>query len=177
MNANKPPTLRLTAKQSAFARLVASGTSQADAYRQAYQPKATDRTAAENGSKTAKRPAVVAEIARLRGQSEVKAILTLNDRLRILAKDAQTGGDTHADKNARARSIEVYSKISGDQAPERHEVTGKDGGPIPVAAAVATRTMSRREKVEAIKAQRAAVRASETTPNTGAPNTGASSQQ
>lgn len=132
MSAHKGPT----ARQLAFASLIVQGKSQSDAYRAIYAPNATDRTAAENGSKMGRKPTVKAEIERLKARSERKTILSLNDRLGILARDAQTTGERPADINARARVIEVYSKISGDQAPERVEHSGKDGAPIQQEVAV-----------------------------------------
>jgi predicted phage terminase large subunit-like protein len=98
------------------------------------QPKAIDRTAAECGSKVARNPKVKAEVARLRALGNVKTILSLNDRLGLLAKIAQTAPR----QSDSVRAIEVYSKISGDQAPERTitEHTGKDGAPIQQEVAV-----------------------------------------
>lgn len=72
-------------------------------------------------------------IAELRSKSEKKTLLTYNDRLEILARDAQIKGDTPAHVRARATVVKVYSEISGDRAPDRLEVTGKDGAAIPVA--------------------------------------------
>jgi hypothetical protein len=127
---NKPPT----ARQLAFARRLVEGKTQSEAYRELYQPKAIDRTAAECGSKVARNPKVKAEVARLRALGNVKTILSLNDRLGLLAKIAQTAPR----QSDSVRAIEVYSKISGDQAPERTitEHTGKDGAPIQQEVAV-----------------------------------------
>lgn len=131
---NNPP--RANPRQSAFARLIVEGQTQAAAYRAIYKPGCNQKSAIEAGSKLAKMPGVAAEIARIRRKTEVKTLLSLNDRLAILARDAQLPGVTPAHVNARARSIKVYSDISGDRAPEQHEHTGPNGTPIPVAATI-----------------------------------------
>ena len=147
---------RLTPKALRFCDLVASGHSQAGAFRIAYKhPKMSAEDAAERGWRVTQQAGVKERIEELRKQSTGKVLLTLNDRLEILARDAQTGGNTAAEKNARARAIEVYSKISGDQAPERHELTGPNGEPMAVAGTLLVGRLSRREKLEAIKARRA----------------------
>lgn len=150
---SKPPTRRLTIRQLEFAAVIATGAAQAEAYRKVYErPDLTNQTAAERSSRLAADPRVRAEVARIRAKSERKKLLTLNDRLAILAEIAQ---DAKTKAHDKTRAIDVYSRISGDQAPERHEHSGPAGGPLPIAATVATRTMSRSEKVAAIKAARA----------------------
>lgn len=144
----------LTAKNRAFAELVVSGVSQAEAYRRVYnKPNVSPPHAAHKGCIIATRPIVAAEIARLRAKSGAKKILSLNDRLEILAQIAQ---DPDASGHEKSRAIEVYSKISGDQAPQRHEHTGPEGAPIPVAASVQVGRLSVRDKIAAFRAKRAA---------------------
>lgn len=118
-----------TAKALRFARLVASGESQAQALRIAYNRTGKPRTIALDACRLAARPEIKAEIERLRGRSEVKILLTLNDRLAILAEIAQ---DTRAKKNERTRAIDVYSRISGDQAPSRVDLSSPPGQPLQV---------------------------------------------
>lgn len=140
-----------------FCELVVSGHTHAGAYRIAYKkPKIDPQDAAERGWRVTQQPGVKDRISHLREKSGAKTLLTLNDRLGILARDAQTGGDSASEKNARARAIEVYSKISGDNAPEAHvhTHTGPDGGPIPVAATVVVGRASVRSKLEALRARR-----------------------
>lgn len=139
----------MTARQLRFAQIIASGETNAHAYRTVYKPNANDKTAAQCGCRMAKHPSVVAEIARMRGKSEAKKLLTLNDRLGILANIAQA---RTASKTERIRAIEVYSKISGDQAPERHEVSGPGGTPIQ--EEVTHRKLTVREKIERLEAAR-----------------------
>lgn len=124
------------ARQSAFAKLRVEGLTHAEAYRAIYNPSARQKSASEAGCRLEAMPAVKAEMNRLREKSARKTLLSLNDRLSILADIAQSDGSTPAARNAKARAIEVYSRISGDQAPDRHEHTGPGGAAIPVAAEV-----------------------------------------
>lgn len=123
-------------RQWAFAKLIVEGLTQSEAYQKIYNPHASNKRAAEQGHRVGHMPAVVAEIERIRAASAAKTLLTVNDQLALLAEVAQAPARTAGDRNARARAIEVYARIAGTQAPERHEVTGKDGAPIPVAASV-----------------------------------------
>jgi hypothetical protein len=151
----RKPVRKLTSKALRFCDLVASGHSQAGAFRIAYKhPKMSADDAAERGWRITQQPGVKERIDELRKQSAAKTLLTLNDRLEILAEIAQSKTSKPSDK---ARAIEVYSRISGDQAPDRHEHTGPNGEPIAVAGTLLVGRLSRREKLEAIKARRAAV--------------------
>lgn len=150
----KAKARRLTSKALRFCDLVASGHSQAGAYRIAYKhPKLSAEDAAEKGWRVTQQIGVKDRIEHLRSESKAKTLLTLNDRLEILAEIAQAKTSKPSDK---ARAIEVYSRISGDQAPDRHEHTGPNGEPIAVAGTVLVGRLSRREKLEAIKARRTA---------------------
>jgi len=154
-NSNRRPTQYVpTARQMQFAQLVAGGMSQSAAYRKIYNPHAKPRRAAEQSCKMAALPHVVAEIARIRAKSERKALLSLNDRYEILAGIAQKPEAKDSDK---VRAIDVYSRLAGDEAPQRHEIAGAGGAPlVPSAVTVAVRQMGARERLDAIKAARAA---------------------
>ena len=84
----------------------------------------------------------------------MKTLLTLNERLNILAQIAQ--GKTKP--NEKTRAIDVYSKIAGDGLGENVnvkaavEISGPDGGPVPVAAALTT--LDKIAKFRAAKAGR-----------------------
>lgn len=152
MVANKTP--RLNARQDHFARLVVAGKSQAAAWRTAYgKPKARNQLAAENGSKLAAKPVVAARIAQLRSRAEDAVLLTHRDRLLKLAEAINFKPRSASDRSALARLVEVYNKTAGDSAPERFEVTQKGDAAAPVV--VATVTLSKRDKIAALKAQRA----------------------
>src|SRR5690242_11066693 len=92
---HKTPQIRkCTAKQLKFAQLVVKGLAQFEAYKQAYnRPDMPNNRAYVESCKNAKIPHVAAEISRLRSKSECKTILSLNDRLAILARDAQIPSD------------------------------------------------------------------------------------
>ncbi len=147
---NRKPTKPLNPRQDVFARLVVSGKTQSDAWREAYgHPKATDKTAKEAGSKLAAKPVVAARIKEFQARSAHKAILSLGDRLAIMAEGAQS---TKATWGERARCVEVYNKTAGDHAPERQEVTVKGDPNAPVV--VASRSLTKAEKIAALAAQR-----------------------
>lgn len=144
---------RLSSQQERFAQLVASGASQVAAYRAAYRNKtASNQRQAEMAHVIAHRPMVNNRIRELMAKSEAKTLLTLNERLGILATGARLPAMTASQLSAQARVIEVYSKISGDQAPERQEHTlrGDANAPLQVAHRPATKA----EKVAALIAQR-----------------------
>jgi hypothetical protein len=158
---------RLTGREILFAQCVARGDSNADAYRKSFLPKTeVVESIARMAHVVSVRARVIREIARLRRRSEAKTILSMNDRLAILATDAQRKGASPAHINARARVIEVYSKISGDQAPERHEITGAAGGPVETVSTV-VRRLSAGDRIEEMRLARLRRQAPATEPVAG----------
>lgn len=144
----------LSLRQLYFCDLVVAGHSYASAYRIAYKkPKASPEDAGEHGWRVTQGLGVKSRIEELRKLSGHKALLTLNDRLEILAEIAQSKTSKPTDKT---RAIEVYSRISGDEAPQRHEHAGPNGLPIPVAATTLVGRLPIRARIEALKAARAA---------------------
>jgi hypothetical protein len=151
----KKPRRIATEKEAQFARLIVAGKTQQDAYIEAYQPKTENISSLNHlAHRVMNREHVRRMVDKLRSRSEVRTILSLNDRLEILARDAQLPGKTAAMAQARARSIKVYSDISGDRAPEKRELTGKDGQPIAVSLGVLVRQMSARDRLAEMKAAR-----------------------
>lgn len=149
----------LTPRARKLCNLIVSGTPNSNAYRIAYrQPKLLSDDASERAWVIMNRPAAKAYINQLRGESKRKTLLTLNDRLEILAEIAQDGS---ANKSDRTRAIDVYSKISGDHAPERHEHTVSAPGGGPIEQVIVTRAMSPREKLQHMKAARESARRAE----------------
>lgn len=141
----------LTPRAVRFAELVVDGKTYTEAYKIAYnQPHLLPEDAGNRAGKVLSNEAVRARIEWLRRRSEAKTLLTLNDRLNLLALDAQVPALTASERNARARSIEVYTKIAGGFAPERHEHSGPDGGPIPVNAAVQMSSVPLRQRFKAL---------------------------
>lgn len=150
---NPRATPKPTLQQARYSRLIVEGMDQVDAWQIVYGPhKGTRKTGIQQASRIANSPAVKAEIARLKARAEVKTVLSLNDRLRILSKDAQLPGDEPAMVSARARVIEVYNRTAGDHAPDRQEVVVKGDPANPVVTT--SRPMNKAEKIAALVAQR-----------------------
>lgn len=149
----------LTQREQRLCELIVAGYSHAEAYRLAYvHPKLEVYEASDRAWRAMQREHVKAKIAELREKSGAKTLLSLNDRLAILAEIAQRKTAKDTDKT---RALDVYSKLAGDYAPQRVEVTGKDGAPVPVAASVLVGRLSVRAKLKALQEARAAREAAE----------------
>lgn len=138
-----------TGRQEALIRHIIAGKSNAAAYRLAYNPKLAQREATDRAWRTLKLPWVRDRLEQLKAEATRKPLLSLNDRLAILAEIAQDKKSKQVD---RTRAIDVYSKISGDQAPERHEHSGPAGTPIAVAAAVTVHRVPVAQRIAALRA-------------------------
>lgn len=163
------PPRPLLPQQEKFAQLIAAGNQFAASYRLAYgRPKATRQQAADRVREVMNGVGVRQRIIELRKNNEGTVLLTLNERLSILARGAARKIKSAADLNAAARAIEVYSKISGDQAPERQEVVHSGNSAAPLT--VVTRAATKSEKIAALLAARtartAAAAAEQATPPT-----------
>ena len=146
-----PAKKPLTPKHLKFVDLMAAGFSQADAYRKAFNAK-KHRTAisiAVSASHIAANPLIRARLAELRGQSQRSTLLSLDQRLSILAGIARSNVTKQGD---RVRAIEVYTKIAGDSAPERTELTGKDGAPLVPAQTATTPLLTLDERIILLQA-------------------------
>lgn len=122
--------VKLTPKQEAFAAALATGVSQAEAYRTAFPSsvKWADRAVHVNASKLAGRADVRLRVSELQADAAAKAIYTLADhlnRLDELSRAAQTNGEF----GAAVKAEEVRGKAAGFH-PTKVELTGKGGGPI-----------------------------------------------
>ena len=87
-----------------------------------------------------------------RGDKSAK-LLSLNDRLTMLAEMAS---NPFLSEPERATIIAIYSRISGDQAPERQEISAPGGGPVAVIAGPLVRRLTLAERVAEQRAARAA---------------------
>ena len=119
----------LTPKREKFAQCVASGMTQADAYRSAFNvDKATAKSVQELASRLMANVKVRSRVAELRAPIVEKVGMTLETHLACLAdlrEDARNCGQYSA-----AISAEVArGKVCGYYV-ERKEHTGPDGGPI-----------------------------------------------
>ncbi len=137
---------RLNPRQQAFVRNVVGGASYADAYRAAYNPKPNMGAMhiGVHAHRVYRRPGVAAAIAQLQRKTDGATLLTVNERLSILAEAAKTHGTSPAMLSAKARCIEVYNKTAGDSAPERQEVLLKGDPNAPLEVGVTRMTVRRR---------------------------------
>lgn len=152
---NKVATRPLTSRQDRFALILAGGASQAESWRQAYaKPDAKDTTAAQRGSRLAADPRIQAKVSALKATTAGGVLLTVNDRLHLLSESARQPAKTAGERSARARLIDVYTKLAGGAQPEQHQITGPGGGPIlaTVTAAVTVHRAPVRERLAALRA-------------------------
>lgn len=120
----------LTPKQEAFAIAVASGKSQADAYREAFNVRETtkDSSVHVNASKLMADAKIAQRVQELRKPVADKAMITLEShitRLQELAEIALENGQVAA----AIKAEELCGKASGIYV-EKKQITGADGGPI-----------------------------------------------
>lgn len=124
----------LTTRALVFIGHVLQGKSQSDAYRLAYnRPNIADQAAAERGSLLAHKPAVMARIAQARRKAESRQLLSLNDRLSLLAESIRAPAPTSAARNARANCIKVYNMTGGDGSVNINLGGQPGGAPVEVA--------------------------------------------
>ena len=106
----------LTAKQMHFARCVASGMPQAEAYREAYDVTAVGKTAThrESASRLMARDDIKARVDALIAQRE-RSILasSLSDRERVLSKLRQWTDSAEAGDSNKIRAAELLGKSVG----------------------------------------------------------------
>lgn len=150
------PRLKCRGREEIFCILVDQGIPAADAFRRAYvHPDWTAASCAHQAHKMMRRPCVVARLAELKqarlGKSERGTLLSLNDRLLIASRIAKS---KDSGPLVKLRALEVYTKLAGDAAPDRLELTGPEGQPVQVESTVTNLTVE--EKVARIRAAREA---------------------
>ena len=121
--------MSLTPKQEKFAREVASGKTQADAYRAAYSSgKMTDKTTIEKASRLMAQGNIRARVAEIQKPITERAQITLESHLadlkslRNMAAKAEQMSAAIAAEVARGKAVGLYI--------DRKEHTGPGGGPI-----------------------------------------------
>ncbi|MFM7655653.1 MAG: hypothetical protein ACKO56_09745 [Paracoccaceae bacterium] len=104
----------MTAKQERFALSIAEGTTQADAYRQAYDASGMkDGTVWSEAARLMRRPHVTARVAELRAEAEaVRQGLLLSREEAILARLEHEALTAKTD-SARIRALELLGKAAG----------------------------------------------------------------
>ena len=102
----------LTAKQEEFAKGIAEGMSQADAYRKAYDcSKRTDKTIWENASRLMASDKVIARVKELRDICAKPSIMTAQKRKEWLTNVIN---DPNIDINARLKASDQLNRMDGE---------------------------------------------------------------
>jgi phage terminase small subunit len=113
--------MNLTPKQEQFAQLVASGKSQTDAYRGAYN--VSDKTKPESimqeASKLMTNPKVATRVKELKGELANKALWTREDSVKALKRliETESGGVV-------VSALKELNLMHGFNAPIKQEITG-----------------------------------------------------
>lgn len=115
--------MALTAKQEAFARFLASGATQADAYRAAYNAQAMKpETVQNNAYKLLKGNEVATRVAELRQELADKSLWTREQSVAVLAGVVGAADAKHGDMIS---AVKVLNEMQGFNAPTKHEVAAK----------------------------------------------------
>lgn len=120
--------MSLTSKQEKFAQEVASGKSQADAYRAAFDcAKSKPETIRRKASELMAHGNISATVEKLKAQLAEKGLWTREESVNVLAQIAKA-----AEKDAdRVRAVAELNKMHGFEAPQKVELSGS----VTVAAA------------------------------------------
>ena len=110
----------MTPPQEKFARLVAEGSNQADAYREAYprSRKWTDKAVWEKASHTAALGKVKARVAELRRAANAKTALKIGEMQTILSDRIRAIVDEGGDTADLCRAADSLARISGWNQPD-----------------------------------------------------------
>lgn len=147
----------LNSRQDRFAMILAGGETQGNAWKLAYgKPTAKDKTAHEKGCRLAADPRVQARVAKLKERTIGGRLLTVNDRLHLLSEAAGMPVNTAGERSARARCLDVYTKLAGGGSPEQHEVTHKGDPSAPIVVAVTVNKAPVRDRIAALRAAKEA---------------------
>lgn len=126
----------LTAKQEAFCQAIASGKNNADAYREAgYSTNMKDEVLWVKACELSKNGKVAVRIEELKAEVAEKALIT---REELVRKQLRNMDDAHktGQYGASVSAGKAISAMCGYDAPEKHEHSGKDGGPINIITGV-----------------------------------------
>ena len=120
----------LTPKQEKFALEVASGKTQSDAYRAAFNVKPTtkDTSVNVNASKLMADANIAQRVEELRKPIADKAMITLESHIERLKELAELAID-QGQIAAAIKAEELCGKASGVYV-EKRQITGADGGPV-----------------------------------------------
>ena len=115
--------MSLTSKQEAFAQAVASGMSQAEAYRTCYDvdPDCKPETVWVNASQLMSDTNVSQRVTILKDEIAAKALWTREDSVRTLKEIATDEAARHGDKTG---AVKVLNEMHGYNAPVKIEHSG-----------------------------------------------------
>lgn len=122
--------MTLTPKQEKFALAVASGKTQSDAYREAFnvRPTTKDTSVNVNASKLMADTNIAQRVEELRKPIADKAMITLESHIERLKELAELAID-QGQIAAAIKAEELCGKASGVYI-EKRQITGADGGPV-----------------------------------------------
>lgn len=121
--------MALTPKQEAFAKCVAEGLSQSDAYRSAYNSKAKPETVQANASRLMADSRVSARVSELRQQLAEVSLWSRMDSVMVLSEIAK-GNDSEAKPADRVNAVKALNQMHGwDKQVIDH--TSSDGSMTP----------------------------------------------
>lgn len=117
--------MTLTPKQERFAQEVASGKTQAEAYRIAYNVKPTTKpeTTIPNASRLMADSNVQARVAEIREAATERLVWTIQDSLDVLASIAK-GLDADAKPSDKVNAVKAINAMYGIDAPSKVNVNG-----------------------------------------------------
>ena len=114
--------MSLTAKQEAFAQAVASGMTQADAYRSAYDcGNSSEATIYDEASDLMRHPEIAPRVTELKNALAEMAIWTRIDSLQALSEIA-SGAEARA--NEKVSAIKELNAMQGFNAPTKIALSG-----------------------------------------------------
>lgn len=117
--------MSLTPKQERFAQEVASGKTQADAYRIAYNVKPTTKseTTIPNASRLMADSNIQARVAEIRAAAVEQLVWTMQDSLEVLAQIAK-GLDEDAKPSDKVNAVKAINTMYGLDAPSKISMNG-----------------------------------------------------
>lgn len=116
----------MTDRQLEFARLVAGGMAQTEAYRQVYGAGKSAHAAAANSSRLMSNDKVRRKIDELRGRADESAVLSRQQRLEMLSALASSAAQRD-DVSAVCKAIDILNRMDGAYAPEEKKLSGSLG--------------------------------------------------
>lgn len=116
----------MTDRQLEFARLVATGMAQTEAYRQVYGAGKSAHAAAANSSRLMSNDKVRRKIDELRGRADESAVLSRQQRLEMLSALASSAAQRD-DVSAVCKAIDILNRMDGAYAPEEKKLSGSLG--------------------------------------------------